>query len=548
MTRRPSGRLVSLLRGGSVHSASMTFDLRHGWATVAVLALTGASAALLVSASHRASARAPATSQAPSVATKTQSAAATTISIDASVTEQIRAAIAKSGLGSRVTAVVGDVDRDAVIVDLGGARPMRPASNQKAITTGLAMMVLGEGFSFGTKLLLQGDRLTIVGDGDPSLGDPELLSGTVWKDAQGTMHTGLTPEQLVDQWARAVERLRLPRIREIVVDDRIFAREGPHPDWPRDQLDATYCVACWGINFHFNSLRFWLTPKDGKVAWRTQPAAPWLTVVNDATARQGKGVKQSAGIARAQGTDAYAIKGNVAKADGPYIVTMQDPPLFLGNLLASRLRTNGIDVGSVRIATAQDAAATGTSVGPTLTTPLSSVVTRANTDSENLYAEALLKRAAAKATGRPGSWADGQDLMRTTLRAAIGSEVESFAIRDGSGMSKENRITALGMARWLLAMPRMLPDFDAYLRSFAEGGSSGTLKKRMDGIPDSLARVWCKTGYIAGTSCLSGYVICANGRRFAMSVLCNDLKEGEVGKAKDLQDAVAAILARQPAR
>jgi D-alanyl-D-alanine carboxypeptidase len=70
----------------------------------------------------------------------------------------------------------------------------------------------------------------------------------------------------------------------------------------------------------------------------------------------------------------------------------------------------------------------------------------------------------------------------------------------------------------------------------------------MDGIPDSLARVWCKTGYIAGTSCLSGYVICANGRRFAMSVLCNDLKEGEVGKAKDLQDAVAAILARQPAR
>jgi len=138
--------------------------------------------------------------------------------------------------------------------------------------------------------------------------------------------------------------------------------------------------------------------------------------------------------------------------------------------------------------------------------------------------------------------------MRTTLRAAIGNEVESFAIRDGSGMSKENRITAMGMARWLLAMPRMLPNFNAYLQSFAEGGSSGTLKKRMDDIPDSLAKVWCKTGYIAGTSCLSGYVICANGRRFAMSVLCNDLKESQVGKAKDLQDAIAAILARQPAR
>lgn len=526
----------------------MRFDLRHGWATVAVVALIGASATLLVSASHRASARAPATSQPPAVATRTQSAAASTVSIDGTITEQIRAAIARSGLAANVTAVVGDLDRDAVIVDLGGSRPMRPASNQKAITTGLAMMVLGEGFSFGTKLLLQGDRLTIVGDGDPSLGDPELLSGTVWKDAQGAMHTGLTPEQLIDQWARAVERLRVARIREVVVDDRIFAREGAHPDWPRDQLDATYCVACWGVNFHFNSIRFWLSPKDGKVGWRTQPAAPWLTVVNDATARQGKGQKQSAGIARGQGTDAYALRGNLARADGPYIVTMQDPPLFLGNLLASRLRTNGIDVGSVRVASATDAAPAGAAVGPALSTPLASVVTRANTDSENLYAESLLKRAAAKATGRPGSWADGQDLMRSTLRSAIGSEVESFAIRDGSGMSKDNRITALGMARWLLAMPRMLPDFPAYLHSFAEGGSSGTLKKRMDDVPDSLAKVWCKTGYIAGTSCLSGYVICTNGRRFAMSVLCNDLKDNQVGKAKDLQDAVAAILARQPAR
>lgn len=524
----------------------MKLDLRHGWATVAVVALIGTSAALLLPAGQRASARNSAWPQPPAVATKAQSTAAATKSIDAAITERISAAIATSGLGPKVTAVVADLDRDAVIVDLGGSRPMRPASNQKAISTGMAMMVLGEGFSFGTKLLLAGDRLTIVGDGDPSLGDPELLSGTVWKDAQGVMHTGLTPEQLIDQWARAVERLRIPRIREVIVDDRIFAREGAHPDWPRDQLDATYCVACWGINFHFNSLRFWLTPKDGKVAWRTQPSAPWLTVVNDATAKQGKDAKQSAGIARAQGTDAYAIRGNLTKADGPYIVTLQDPPLFLGHLLASRLRTNGIDVGAVRIATAADDPATGTAVGPTLSTPLASVVARANTDSENLYAEALLKRAAAKATGRAGSWADGQDLMRTTLRAVIGNEVESFAIRDGSGMSKENRVTAMGMTRWLLAMPRMLPDFDAYLRSFAEGGSSGTLKTRMDEVPDSLAKVWCKTGYIAGTSCLSGYVICTNGRRFAMSVLCNDLKESEVSKAKDLQDAVAAILARQP--
>lgn len=525
----------------------MMIGSRHGWATVAVVALVAASVTLLVAAGNRAGNPAARSAQAPAVATRAQSAAPTTVSIDAAIERQVRTAIANAGLAPNVTAVIADLGTDAVIVDIGGERPMRPASNQKAITTGVAMQVLGSDFSFQTRLLAQGDRLTIVGDGDPSLGDPELLSRTTWRDAQGAMHTGCTPEQLVDQWAAAVERLRLPRIAEIVVDDRIFVREGPHPDWPRDQLDATYCAACFGVNFHFNSIRFWLAPKGGAVEWRTQPDAPWLTVVNDATGRQGKGQKQTVGIARGTGTDAYAIRGNATKSDGPYIVMMQDPPLFLGNLLAARLRRAGVDVGRVRVAAASDPQPSGSPAGPMFSTPVTSVVARANTDSENLYAEALLKRAAAKATGRPGSWADGQDLLRASLRAAIGSEVESFSIRDGSGMSRENRITARGMVRWLMGLERTLPSFEAYKTSFAEGGNTGTLKKRMDEVPDALARVWCKTGYIAGTSCLSGYVDCANGRRFAMSILCNDLKESQVGKAKDLQDSIAALLARQPA-
>jgi D-alanyl-D-alanine carboxypeptidase len=55
----------------------------------------------------------------------------------------------------------------------------------------------------------------------------------------------------------------------------------------------------------------------------------------------------------------------------------------------------------------------------------------------------------------------------------------------------------------------------------------------------------CKTGYINGVSCLSGYVGPVGGApRFAFSVLCNDLTDdkGGVTKAKALQEKVATIL------
>ncbi len=525
----------------------MRIGSRHGWALAAVVALVASSAALLSTLAQRQSPDALARASTPlTPVVRSQSAPAPVRSIDARLTEQVTAAMRKAALQGSVTVAIADLASGAVVVDVGGERPMRPASNQKVLTTATALAVLGCDFHFETKLLLRGDVLTIVGDGDPSLGDPELLAGTVWKDATGAQHTGLTPEQLIDQWTAAVERLRVPRIATIVVDDRIIARDGYHPDWPADQREASYCANCYGVNFHFNSLKFFLTPSDGRVIWRSQPSAPWLTVSNDATARGGKGQKQSAGITRGQGNDAYRLVGNLARADGPYILTLQDPPMFLGHMLASRLRAAGVDVGSVRLATADDPRAGGSSVGPTLSTPLASVIARANTDSENLYAEALLKRTAAKATGRAGNWADGQALLQGELRQHLGREAESFSVRDGSGMSRQNRVTARGMVAWLLAMKRALPCFDAYLHSFAEGGSTGTLKKRMDRIPDSLAKVWCKTGYISRTSCLSGYVMCANGRQFVLSVLCNDMAESQVGTAKDLQDEIARLLASQP--
>ena len=77
----------------------------------------------------------------------------------------------------------------------------------------------------------------------------------------------------------------------------------------------------------------------------------------------------------------------------------------------------------------------------------------------------------------------------------------------------------------------------------AEAGESGTVQKRFKDLAGSAVTVHCKTGYIRGTSCLSGIAIAPNGTRIAFSVLGNSLEQADrVDRAKRLQDAVVRAI------
>jgi D-alanyl-D-alanine carboxypeptidase len=55
-------------------------------------------------------------------------------------------------------------------------------------------------------------------------------------------------------------------------------------------------------------------------------------------------------------------------------------------------------------------------------------------------------------------------------------------------------------------------------------------------------RVFGKTGYVLGTSALSGYVRAKSGRTIIFSVLMNDVPWGELWKARTAQDKVCLRL------
>ena len=467
-----------------------------------------------------------------------------------SIAAGVRDAVAATGLKKAVIAVsVRDATTGASIASIRGADALAPASNMKVLTTAAALSVLGADFAFSTRMLLDGDRLTIVGDGDPALGDPELLAESTFTDASGKVHAAMDIDRLLDTWVASLRAAGVRRLTEIVVDDRIFVREGAHPSWPKDQLDESYCAPPFGLNFHANSIAVSAAPRAGAAPEITSitPAAPGIAITNKGTSRTGKNDMNTLWFARTPETGDLTLYGNVkTRLEQPILVPVADPSLFLAQCIAHRLRAAGVAVAAARTATAADAAPSGKTIGPVLRTPIATVLEHCNFASNNLYAECLLKRIAFAKTGAAGSWSLGARAMQDELRARIGRASEAFVISDGSGLSRDNRVTADGMTSWLVSMARDERIGNRFIETLPVAGRSGTVRKRMKEINPAVALVQCKSGYIDKVCCLSGFVTGSDGTRYAFSVLANGLSEaGAVGKAKKLQDRICALLAEQ---
>src|SRR5690606_35315477 len=116
--------------------------------------------------------------------------------------------------------------------------------------------VLGPDFFFRTTFIHDGERFWVVGDGDPAFGDPALLELMSARDETGATRQGMDVDELLALWVNAARAAGIERVDELVVDDRIFAREFVHPTWPVEQLNTRSFAEVAGLNFHTNVLHF----------------------------------------------------------------------------------------------------------------------------------------------------------------------------------------------------------------------------------------------------------------------------------------------------
>jgi len=465
----------------------------------------------------------------------------------AGLREDVERAIRTTDLGGATVAVsVREAGPGAPLVDIAAGRLMIPASNMKLLTTGAALHTLGPSFRFQTRLLLDGETLIVVGDGDPAFGDPNLLT-----EMQVGEEIGMDLESFLDLWVQPLVQAGIDHISEVVVDDRVFDREFVHETWPRDQLNRRYCAEVSGLAFHLNVLHFYPEPRDGQrpSVRNSQPKVDWIPIRNQATSRNGVHDNDNIWIARRFGTNELTFYGNVRHPyrANPVPVTVHDMPDFFGRLLADRLRAAGIEVDTTRLIEADAPDSTGQPIAPVIYTPLSTVITRCNRDSQNLYAECLLKRMGYALTGQPGSWLNGAAIVRHVAHERLDDPAlsASLIVADGSGMSRANRVAPTQLTAWLNSFHNDERLGAIFLESLSVGGETGTLSRHRPGLhTDRLhgAIVQAKSGYINGVSCLSGYITMPPGRRRCFSIMVNDLK-APVRRAKDLQDTVVQMIA-----
>jgi len=146
--------------------------------------------------------------------------------------------------------------------------------------------------------------------------------------------------------------------------------------------------------------------------------------------------------------------------------------------------------------------------------------------SDNDVAERFFRNSAI-ASGLTGSWADARSHELAVLKG-LGIDTRGWVIRDGSGVSRADRLTARGLVTLLRAsVSPMHPELAPLKGLLPVGGVSGTLKAsnhRYSTAPTKCAKgkVFAKTGTLHDTVGLAGFAKGSDGRLKAFAVMVNN--------------------------
>lgn len=172
-------------------------------------------------------------------------------------------------------------------------------------------------------------------------------------------------------------------------------------------------------------------------------------------------------------------------------------------------------------------------VASTSSAPVRSIVAGMLNVSQNDYAEVLLRTSAAK-RGYPTGWTGATTNARDLL-ASAGVPLSGWAMYDGSGLSRSNRMPAATLNQLLrrIALDPTLEGVFLPSSSLPVSGVSGTLSSRFSTTPSVCARrvIHAKTGTLNDTVALAGVARGVDGRKRVFTYIGNGLSSVSYGRA-----------------
>lgn len=392
---------------------------------------------------------------------------------------------------------------------------VNPASLMKLFTTYAALDLLGPAWAWTTPVWLQGalpSGGSGVFEGDVVIkgtGDPKLVIERAWL------------------LLRRLQQLGVREIRgDIVLDRSAFDVPEQNPAEFDGEPLRPYNVRADALLLNYKSVSFTFTPDlaHGVAVISTEPALAGVRADARVPLAAGVGATQCTdwrGALQADFSDPQRLrfKGLYSPACGEkqWPVAYTDPASYNEKLLAGLwAEMGGRLTGSVR-----DGAAPATPPTFELTSPaLAEVIRDINKFSNNVMAQQLFLTLALTQRGL-GTPDGAREVLRGWLTARYGDSGRAAVIDNGSGLSRETRVSAQLLARLLqdAAASPLMPELMA---SLPVTGIDGTLR-RSKALP---GRAHLKTGSLRDVTGVAGYVLAPSGRRYVLVGIVNHPNAG----------------------
>jgi serine-type D-Ala-D-Ala carboxypeptidase/endopeptidase (penicillin-binding protein 4) len=403
-----------------------------------------------------------------------------------------------------------------------------PASNVKLLTTAAALQKLGADFRIKTSVYSgENGNLHIVGRGDPSIAEAQLKS-----------------------LAQQLKQRGISRVNELLGDDSYFQGNAVNPNWEWEDAQAGYGAPINSLIFNQNAIELILSPQaigqPLKVTFaQPKPINQWQIQNNSVTVGQNE--SEFVEVGRDFAPPILRVSGQLkmgAESESAYVAVVNPANNFVQHFQQA-LAAEGIAVKQALVAS--NSRNFSQELANVESPPLAELVKETNRESNNVYAEVLL-RLLGKETGKmpvPQEQDTGkmpvpqeQDTMeiglkelKTTL-TQLGINPNTYKLADGSGLSRHNLISPEALVQTLRLMANS-PLASIYRASLPVAGESGTLKNRF--LTPNRVILQAKTGTLSGVSVLSGYLEVPNYEPLVFSIMVNqsDLSASKVRSAID---------------
>jgi serine-type D-Ala-D-Ala carboxypeptidase/endopeptidase (penicillin-binding protein 4) len=381
--------------------------------------------------------------------------------------------------------------------------PINPASLTKLVTTYAALDLLGPAWTWVTPVWLQGSVSDGVLEGNLVIkgsGDPKLVLERLWL------------------LLRRVQQMGVREIRgDIVVDRSAFSVPEQNPAEFDGEPLRPYNVRADALLLNYKALVLTITPDAARnvATIGTEPPLAGMRADTSVPLLPGACEDWRAAL-KADFSDPLRIRlaGGFPLACGErsWPLAYADPKAYNERALVGLWR----ELGGKLTGTVRDGVAPVTKPSFELSSPpLAEVVREINKYSNNVMAQQLFLTLGL-VRGTAGTPDAAREVARRWLVERIGKAADGALIDNGSGLSRETRLSAQMLAR-LLQSAWASPVMPELMASLPVSGTDGTLLRSRA----SPGRAHLKTGSLRDVAGVAGYVLTSSGRRVVLVAVIN---------------------------